>query len=131
MILWEHTPGAEELKEAEKKIQTPDRLVCTPQYYGEAKAFGLWEAADKKNPLDAWILKKEEQVLSVFSEQVEEHQWYGFWNYGDIMRMYDSVRHCWKEKPIGFMDFRERRAGSFCVFRTGGRASVVRILELR
>ena len=96
LILWEHTPGAEELKGAEKKIQTPDRLVCTPQYYSEAKAFGLWEAADKKNPLDAWILEKEEQVLSVFSEQVEEHQWYGFWNYGDIMRMYDSVRHCWK-----------------------------------
>lgn len=90
------TPSHTALKQMERKLQNPDLLVCTSEYYSSAKAFGIWQSEDTSTDFGRWLESRQKQLIQAFKEQIEVHQWYGFWNYGDIMRFYDPVRHCWK-----------------------------------
>lgn len=96
LVVCKETPTHTVLKRLEQKIQNPDLLVCTPEYYSNAKAFGTWEPEDDSTDLGRWFEARAKEMLHAFKEQIEVHGWYGFWNYGDIMRFYDPVRHCWK-----------------------------------
>ncbi|MCZ9343796.1 Tat pathway signal sequence domain protein, partial [Streptomyces sp. TRM76130] len=37
-----------------------------------------------------------------YKDQVEQRRWYGFWDYGDIMHTYDTVRHQWRYDVGGY-----------------------------
>ncbi|MDO4324835.1 MAG: hypothetical protein Q4E24_02175 [bacterium] len=96
LIVCDATPSHSSLKRMEQKLQKPDILVCTPAYYSSARAFGTWQPEDTSTAFGAWFETRANAMQQAFQEQIETHEWYGFWNYGDIMRFYDPVRHCWK-----------------------------------
>lgn len=77
-------------------------LVCTPEYLHEMKTFGIWSLPDRSNDTKAWIENQLDSSFNFYKRAVEEHRWYGFWNYGDVMHTYDPSRHVWRYDIGGY-----------------------------
>ena len=43
-----------------------------------------------------------EKLFCFYKQEVEQRNWYGFYNYGDFMHSYDPVRHVWKYDMGGY-----------------------------
>ena len=75
------------------------RLLPTPEYLYEKRAFGIWslpkDSADRTE-------RRLAQYTSFYQNAIRQHKWYGFWNYGDIMHAYDSDRHSWRYDVGGY-----------------------------
>lgn len=77
-------------------------LLCTPEYLHAKKAFGVWSLPDRTNAKRARVEDRLEDYLDYYVKAVDQHRWYGFWNYGDFMHTYDSVRHTWRYDVGGY-----------------------------
>ena len=77
-------------------------LLCTPEYLHVKHAFGVWSLPDRSNPKRARVEDRLEDYLDYYVKAVDQHRWYGFWNYGDFMHTYDSVRHTWRYDVGGY-----------------------------
>ncbi|WP_257669697.1 exo-rhamnogalacturonan lyase family protein [Parapedobacter tibetensis] len=105
MELWalDHTPAAADLTALAAQINEPPLLVCQPAYYHDTGIFG--GAFSPVNQQDATEQAIEEQLafyIEYYKTQIEQHKWYGFWNYGDVMHSYDRDRHMWRYDVGGF-----------------------------
>ena len=40
--------------------------------------------------------------IDIYQRAIEQHKWYGFWNYGDLMHAYDPERHSWRYDVGGY-----------------------------
>ena len=90
-------PGRESLRH-----QTSDiipRLLPTPAYLHEKRAFGIWslpkDSSDK-------VEQRLEAYIKAYQGYIEQYKWYGFWNYGDVMHTYDDERQAWRYDVGGF-----------------------------
>lgn len=85
--------------EAAERLTKEARLLPTPEYLYEKRAFGIWSL-----PKD--VSDRIEQRLKLYTDfyqkAIEQHKWYGFWNYGDIMHAYDPDRHSWRYDVGGY-----------------------------
>lgn len=36
-----------------------------------------------------------DQLFKFYQAEIQQRHWYGYWNYGDVMHTYDSIRHQW------------------------------------
>lgn len=36
------------------------------------------------------------------TQDIDQRQFYGFWNYGDVMHTYDQTRHTWRYDVGGY-----------------------------
>jgi hypothetical protein len=36
-----------------------------------------------------------DRAWTFYAGEVDRRRWYGFWDFGDFMRTYDTLRHCW------------------------------------
>jgi hypothetical protein len=70
-------------------------LVCTPEYLHSTGVFGVWSLPDRSTPFKKTIEEGLDSVLAYYQKQVEQHDWYGFWQYGDFMHSYSAPRHMW------------------------------------
>jgi hypothetical protein len=65
-------------------------------------------------------------------KQVEQHHWYGFWDFGDVMHSYDADRHVWRY-DLGGMAWDNTELGTdmwlWVSFLRTGRADVFRMAE--
>ena len=86
---------------AQLSRNTP-QLVCPPEYYHSIDVFGEWSLPDRSSPAKRWIENNLEKGLEYYKQQIERRNWYGFWDYGDIMHSYDPVRHTWRYDIGGF-----------------------------
>lgn len=77
-------------------------LLCTPEYLHAKRAFGIWSLPDRTNEKRAKVEDRLDDYLDYYVEAVDEHRWYGFWNYGDFMHTYDPVRHTWRYDVGGY-----------------------------
>ena len=73
----------------------PALLVAPPAYLNSVRAFGRWSLPDRSTPFRMAIEDRLESVLDYYLRAVEDHGWYGFWDYGDVMHSYDAERHVW------------------------------------
>ncbi len=111
----------------------PPVLVCTPVYLHQAEAFGgLWGLEDRSTPVKAAIEEKLANTLNFYIKQPDEHNWYGFWDFGDVMHSYDDERHKWRY-DLGGMAWDNSELGTdmwlwYSFLRTG-RADVYRMAE--
>jgi hypothetical protein len=64
-------------------------LVASPQYYHDVRAFGMWSVRDTSTPFRAAIENGLDTTLNQYVEQVDQRNWYGFWNYGDVVHSFD------------------------------------------
>ena len=89
-------PSDADLVNLAKASSAPPMLVCTPQYYHSIPVFGRWSLPDKSTPTKKWIEDQVAQLYTYYHDQVDQRNWYGFWDYGDIMHNYDFGRHDWR-----------------------------------
>jgi hypothetical protein len=107
-------------------------LVASPQYYHGVRAFGLWSVRDPSTPFKAAIEEGLDATLSLYVGQVDQRNWYGFWNYGDVMHSFDRERHVWRY-DLGGMAWDNSELGTdtwlwYSFLRTG-RADIFRMAE--
>ena len=98
MTLWAlaSVPSNADLVAMEKAAASPALLVGTPEYYHANRAFGFWSLPDRSNAAKSAIEDQLASALTFYGHEVEQRAWYGFWDFGDMMRMYDEVRHQWR-----------------------------------
>jgi len=110
----------------------PPLLVCTPQYLHSAQAFGHWGLEDRSTPVKAAIEQRLDATLNFYLTQPDQHRWYGFWDFGDVMHSYDDERHVWRY-DLGGMAWANSELGPdlwlWYSFLRSGRADVFRMAE--
>ena len=110
----------------------PAVLVCTPEYLHGAQAFGVWGLEDRSTPVKKAIEERLDATLSYYLSQVEQRNWYGFWDYGDVMHSYDPARHMWRY-DLGGMAWANSELGPdmwlWYSFLRSGRADLFRMAE--
>jgi hypothetical protein len=79
-----------------KTSSEPALLVATPEYYHANRAFGFWSLPDRSTPARRALEEQLDSAFDFYRGEVDQRGWYGFWDYGDMMRMYDEVRHQWR-----------------------------------
>ncbi|MBP5569635.1 MAG: hypothetical protein J6X46_01215, partial [Prevotella sp.] len=88
---------------ADARRMTHDALLLpTPEYLHQKQAFGVWSLPDTSNAERARVEKQLNDYIDYYQKQIEQHHWYGFWNYGDMMHAYDAERHEWRYDVGGF-----------------------------
>ncbi len=110
----------------------PPMLACTPAYLHAAQAFGHWGLVDTSTPAKAAIEQRLATTLDFYLTQPEQHRWYGFWDFGDVMHSFDEERHVWRY-DLGGMAWDNSELGTdmwlwYSFLRTG-RADVFRMAE--
>jgi hypothetical protein len=107
-------------------------LVASPQYYHSVRAFGLWSVRDTSTSFKAAIEHGLDATLDLYLGQVDQRNWYGFWNYGDVVHSFDRERHVWRY-DLGGMAWDNSELGTdtwlwYSFLRTG-RADIFRLAE--
>jgi len=107
-------------------------LVTSPQYLHDVRAFGIWSVRDTSTPFKAAVEAGLDATLNLYIGQVDQRNWYGFWNYGDVMHSFDKPRHVWRY-DLGGMAWDNSELGTdswlwFSFLRTG-RADIFRMAE--
>jgi YetA-like protein len=107
-------------------------LVASPQYYHDVRAFGLWSVRDTSTPFKAAIESGLDATLNLYVGQVDQRNWYGFWNYGDVVHSFDRDRRVWRY-DLGGMAWDNSELGTdtwlwYSFLRTG-RADIFRMAE--
>ncbi|MBQ7494699.1 MAG: hypothetical protein IJT75_02900 [Bacteroidaceae bacterium] len=95
-------PGKAAIAQRARQQAEDAPLLCTPEYLHSRRAFGVWSLPDRSNERRAKVEDLLTDYLDFYMRAVEEHHWYGFWNYGDFMHGYDPERHMWKYDVGGF-----------------------------
>jgi len=98
LTLWAFAaiPSDADLVTMAKAASAPAMLVCTPEYYHARQEFGRWSLPDRSTPTLSWVEDQVQGLVDFYRGQVEEREWYGFWDFGDIMHNYDFGRHDWR-----------------------------------
>ncbi|MYN05887.1 exo-rhamnogalacturonan lyase family protein [Pseudoduganella aquatica] len=97
------TPSRERMAQLAEAVQLPPQLVSTPAHYLACNVFGgMWSLPDRSHPLKARIEDELDRRFDYYRSQIEQHHWYGFWNYGDLMHTYDEDRHSWRYDVGGY-----------------------------
>ncbi|HTL67753.1 MAG TPA: Tat pathway signal sequence domain protein [Lacunisphaera sp.] len=127
------TPARERLAEMQRVLAAPPQLVSSPAYLHSCGVFGgLWSPVDRSTPARASIEDRMGANFDYYLAQREEHRWYGYWNYGDIMHTYDADRHEWRYDVGGFAWDNSELATDIWLwmyFLRSGRADVFRFAE--
>lgn len=102
VLFSEHLPTEKELMIFAKRLQKPAVYVGTPEYYHEKRAFGYWGLFKDDTMQEQWLEEQLEKAFTFYQEEVEKRDWYGLFDYGDIMHTYDPIRHTWLYDMGGF-----------------------------
>jgi hypothetical protein len=110
----------------------PPLLTVSPQHLHSVRAFGLWSLPDRSTPFKKQIEDQLEATVDFYKKQIDQHHWYGYWNFGDVMHGYDPRRHQWRY-DVGGYAWDNSELGSvlwlwYSYVRTG-RADVFRMAE--
>jgi hypothetical protein len=96
------TPSHQELSGMAEQSARPARLVLAPQRIHQCGVFGDWDPVDTSSPARKLIEERLSLQLEQYLRETEQHRWYGFWSYGDVMHAYDSDRHMWRYDIGGY-----------------------------
>ncbi|MFJ9563038.1 Tat pathway signal sequence domain protein [Streptomyces fuscichromogenes] len=106
LLFWanESTPSAQALAEQVTAVRTLPQLTAPPKQLIKAKVFGpgLFSEPDRSTAAKAKIEDHLDFLFAYYKDQVEQRRWYGFWDYGDFMHTYDTVRHQWRYDVGGY-----------------------------
>jgi len=92
-------PGQEATRQSAQLLAADARLLPTPAYLHEKRAFGIWSLPKPaSDPVEQRLAK----LITAYQGHIETYKWYGFWNYGDIMHAYDDERRSWRYDVGGY-----------------------------
>lgn len=102
--LWalDATPSHQVLAEMAEQVANPARLVLSPARIHQCAVFGDWDVVDTGTPGRQLLEQRLAAQTDQYLREVEQHRWYGFWNYGDVMHAYDADRHMWRYDIGGY-----------------------------
>jgi hypothetical protein len=80
----------------------PPLLVNSPEYLHDVKVFGAWSLPDRSTVGKRWMEEELDKAIVFYQKEIDQRNWYGYWNYGDVMHAYDPVRHSWKYDIGGY-----------------------------
>lgn len=95
-------PSYDTLSEISKQENQPPLLTASPEYMHSIPVFGIWSLPDRSTKGKRWIEDQLNKAFKYYKLEVEQRNWYGFWNYGDIRHSYDAPRHTWRYDIGGF-----------------------------
>lgn len=106
-------PSTKHLSRLADVLATYPRLMPTPDYLHAKQAFGQWSLAPEWQPVNDGsfaadnklrneVEKRLQQWIGIYQDAIENHHWYGFWNYGDLMHAYDKERGTWRYDVGGY-----------------------------
>ena len=96
-------PSRDALSAEAGELADEPRLLPTPEYLHRKRAFGLWSLPPAEPSADeAAVEQRLAQYLDFYRDAIEQHKWYGFWNYGDLMHAYTPERHSWRYDVGGY-----------------------------
>jgi hypothetical protein len=132
LFIGDTLPSSAQLTGMAAHTTAVSRLMPVPAYLHRVRAFGTWSLPDYTNPTRRWMESQLDSAFHFYQRAVEEHQWYGFWNYGDVMHSYDPSRHSWKYDIGGYAWANTELAPNnwlwYSFLRTG-RADIFRMAE--
>ncbi|WP_017975045.1 hypothetical protein [Actinopolyspora halophila] len=104
MRLWAlpSTPTRKRVAELSTEVDAPAQLVAKPSRYHGAGVFGRWSLPDRSTSGRAELERSIERDIEFYKGQIDQREWYGFWDYGDVMHTYDSDRHEWRYDMGGY-----------------------------
>ncbi|MER6072507.1 Tat pathway signal sequence domain protein [Streptomyces sp. NPDC001817] len=106
LLFWanDSTPDADTLAGQVRAVRVLPQLAAPPGQLIKAKVFGpgLFSEPDRSTPAKAKIEDHLDFLFTYYKDQVEQRRWYGFWDYGDFMHTYDTVRHQWRYDVGGY-----------------------------
>lgn len=96
-------PGPQLFSEQAQHLYADPRVLPTPEYLHQKHAFGVWSLPTKcrvesVEPVEDRLAR----YLDFYRDAIDQHKWYGFWNYGDLMHAYDPERHTWRYDVGGY-----------------------------
>lgn len=95
-------PDDSRLSAFAESVRKPPQYVCSPECYHKHKVFGRWSLPSVDTEVEQWLEKQLTAAVNFYSEEVEQRNWYGMFDYGDIMHSYDKYRHMWRYDMGGF-----------------------------
>lgn len=96
------TPTRAELVKLAGVVCEPPLLVASPEHYHAVGAFGVWALPDRSTPVKTRLENDYDALIAFYRHEVDQRDWYGFWDYGDIMHTYDNDRHAWRYDVGGY-----------------------------
>lgn len=102
--LWalDATPSSQALSGMAEQASNPARLALAPERIHQCGVFGDWDPARADTPARKLIEDRLGFQVDQYLREVEQHRWYGFWSYGDVMHAYDPDRHMWRYDIGGY-----------------------------
>ena len=102
--LWafDATPSRDRIRDLSTTLTAQPQLVAAPQWYHGAGVFGRWSLPDRSTPARAALEDSLASDVAFYRKEVDQRQFYGFWNYGDVMHTYDPDRHTWRYDVGGY-----------------------------
>ena len=95
-------PSDEELLTFSAQVDKPAQFVASPEDYHALGAFGRWSLPSRATEMENWLEDQLDNAIEFYETEVEQRNWYGMFDYGDIMHSYDSARHQWRYDMGGF-----------------------------
>lgn len=96
------TPANDTIVAMAEANSLPPRLMADPAALHQASVFGDWSLPDRSGKNRAIIEDQLANLVDFYAGEVDRRNWYGFWNFGDIMHTYDADRHVWRYDIGGF-----------------------------
>jgi hypothetical protein len=133
LTLWalSETPTNATLASLARTANEPPLLVCAPEYYHATRTLGVW-SLPSASPDTAPVEQQLDNLFTFLNGEVDRRHWYGFWDFGDVMRTYDDRRHEWMYDIGGHAwDNTELMPNAWLwfTFLRSGRADVFRFAE--
>lgn len=95
-------PSDREIKEFGESIDKPPVYVGTPEYYHERRALGFFSLSKRNTESENWLEEQLDNAIDFYKKEIETRNWYGMFNYGDVMHTYDRFRHSWRYDMGGY-----------------------------
>ncbi|KAJ7368556.1 hypothetical protein DFH08DRAFT_28596 [Mycena albidolilacea] len=97
------TPSRDTLAQLASVHTVVPQVIASPAFYASHKLFGgRWNVPDTSTTGAAAMEKRHSALLDFYVAEVAQRQFYGFWDYGDVMHTYDQTRHTWRYDVGGF-----------------------------
>ncbi|MCH7404366.1 exo-rhamnogalacturonan lyase family protein [Belliella aquatica] len=97
------TPSHSQFNDMCTYLEEPPLLTADSEYMLQVGVFGgLWYTDKLQSDRAKEFNEQLDWYFHFYQKQVEEHKWYGFWDFGDFMHTYDTDRHMWRYDVGGF-----------------------------